>query len=170
LGGVDVTADHGERLKAAFGLLRMPDMHRLAIPAEEFLIRAVEDALWRGQRLPDIGETAFIFGDFVEQRDVAKGSSGVRLEIAEVAGASDPDAAVFVHCHGSGGVGRSEDLAPGDAVILANHAAGGADEDDAAAILEDGPDLAVSAELVACVGLKDGDADFDGGFGGGFGG
>ena len=162
LSSVDVAADHGERLEAAAGVGGMPDMHGLAVPAEEQLIGAKEDALRRGQSLPYVGEAAFIFGDFVKKRNVMQGSGRVGIEIAEVAAAADPDAAVVIDGHGSGGVGRGEDLAPGDSVVFANLTARCTDEDDASFVLNDGPDLAVAAELVAGVGLEDGDAYFYG--------
>ena len=67
LSGVEMTTDHGERLESAAGIGGMPDMHVLAVPAEEQLIGAEVDALRSGKRLPDVGEGAIFFGDVLEE-------------------------------------------------------------------------------------------------------
>ena len=80
LGSVDAAADFRERFKASLGY---PDLHALAVPAEEARVGSKEVPLGSNQNLPDIAETAMLRRDFLDQRDVLQRSVGVRLEVAE---------------------------------------------------------------------------------------
>ena len=137
-------------------------MHGLAIPAEELLIRAKEDALRRYQRLPHVGKIAVILRDFIQQRNVALGALGIWRKVAEPAVAPYPDPARLVHCERTDVVHADIDLAPGNTVVLHHLATRKADVHHAAAILHDGPHLRDGAEFLIGMRFENRHADFGG--------
>jgi hypothetical protein len=140
----------------------MPDMHGLAIPVEELLVRAKEHALRRYQRLPHIGEIAVFLRDFIQQRNVSLGAFGIWRKVTEPAVASYPDPARVVHCQRTDIAHTNFDLAPGNAVVLHHLATRKAHIHHAAAILHDGPDLRGCAEFLVGMRLENRHADFRG--------
>ena len=88
LAHVEPVPDDEAEVEGVFGA---PDVHPLAVPAEEAFGALEVDALTRRQRFPDVGEGAVLGGEAVEERDVAGGAGAVRREEADLALRPDVD-------------------------------------------------------------------------------
>jgi len=85
LRGIDMAANGRDCLESGFGVgSGRPNMHLLAVPAKQSLVRAKEDAFGGYQNLPYIGEVTILGGNFVEERHKFQRSGFVWRKVTEV--------------------------------------------------------------------------------------
>ncbi len=161
LGCIDMAADVRERLKSGLGLM-CPDLHALAVPAKQTLVRTKNDALGGNQRLPHVGKVPILRRDIVEERDKVQCAGAVRREVSEVFADTHPDFAALVHCKRTHDTRGNEDLSPGNAIVLEDCAAGIAEVHHATVVLQDRPDLGAAVVFLCRIVFEDGQATAEG--------